>query len=296
MKLKEECGIRHQLLNFCCILFLDDDESPLLAYKDRLFELFGSSVSPAVSDFIPLTMVAIQGLLEMLLSSNLLAGQEMYTAVQIIQSVILLDGSSSKLKLDENVSKNTKDQQTLYKFATEALRQYSVLRTEVILETSIPVLFENLPVSLPYSSAISDQRLQADLPLLLEKSKRILMTVRELCAEHKIFEACIPLLVEKLENACSSTAFSEADSSSLAEAYCVVLLDGLLSAFKKQGVSGTFSKSSLLESATLFLIKASARACLSASSVAQVGLMGQRASLDIVGKLLTFLIRHMDTR
>ncbi|TPX58071.1 hypothetical protein PhCBS80983_g03371 [Powellomyces hirtus] len=107
---------------------LDDDFlNPILSYKDRLFELYIAATA-AASEYMPLRRTGIRGLAALLMSRQLLAGQEVEMAINQLNQAIVTDP-------DPEVRNE----------AIQALVTFATAKPEVVLATTFPALFHELP-------------------------------------------------------------------------------------------------------------------------------------------------------
>ncbi|KAJ3022175.1 mms19 nucleotide excision repair [Thoreauomyces humboldtii] len=107
---------------------LDDDFlNPLLAFKDRLFELY-IAASAASSEYMPLRRSGIRGLAALLMSRQLLAGVEVNVAIGQLNQAIITDP-------DAEVRQE----------ALQSLITYATAKPDVVLQATFPTLFRELP-------------------------------------------------------------------------------------------------------------------------------------------------------
>ncbi|KAJ3283186.1 mms19 nucleotide excision repair [Borealophlyctis nickersoniae] len=147
----------------------EDFETPLLAYKDRLFYLFIAALT-SKNDYPPLRLFGARGLREVLMSRYLLGGSEVRDAVQIMTQAVLDEA-------DEEVRGE----------ALLALVEFSAQRPGTVLQTTFVTLFDELPNEGWVSEASMD------------KVNTALGAIIELSMEPTLFRQGLQLLLEKLD-------------------------------------------------------------------------------------------------
>ncbi|KAJ3228080.1 mms19 nucleotide excision repair [Clydaea vesicula] len=176
----------------------EDTFNPILPYKDRLFELFGKSLS---DNYIPLNIVAIMGLSEFLLTSQLLGGPEMQQ-----------EGDNEELEDVEST-------------ALEALVKFGIHRPEILLEITIPDLFEILPEKL------------TDFENAILTFDNIINALEKISEISVLFEIIVSKLMEKLirlnESKINEASASTEETERKLENYYLRILDSIYKSVQK---------------------------------------------------------------
>ncbi|KAJ3396925.1 mms19 nucleotide excision repair [Lobulomyces angularis] len=193
----------------------EDTFNPILPYKDRLFELFGKSLS---DNYIPLNIVAIMGLSEFLLTSQLLGGPEQTSmGIRMISNTII----TSKMQ-QEGDNEELEDVEST---ALEALVKFGIHRPEILLEITIPDLFEILPEKL------------TDFENAILTFDNIINALEKISEISVLFEIIVSKLMEKLirlnESKINEASASTEETERKLENYYLRILDSIYKSVQK---------------------------------------------------------------
>ncbi|RKO94648.1 RNAPII transcription regulator C-terminal-domain-containing protein, partial [Blyttiomyces helicus] len=158
----------------------EDFVTPLLTYKDRLFEYFTAALRNG-GEYAPLRLIGVCGLHEMLMSRQLLSANEVGVAVQQYTQVILDDA-------DEEVRAE----------ARKLLASFSKGNPIVVLEQAFPTLFEDLPAG-AWSPEVT-----------FEHVADVLDSIRELSSDHLLPEG-ISRVSDRFAGVCEAPSANAAD-------------------------------------------------------------------------------------
>ncbi|SAM02494.1 hypothetical protein [Absidia glauca] len=150
-----------------------DITTPLLAYKDRFFGMFESSLL-ASNEYNGLRLCGLHGLRLLILHANYLTDNEIGVAIQ----------SFNKILLEE-----TDDE--VRSAALNSLESISLNYPSPISDQTIPALINRLP--------------QSSLEKQIIGYHQLLYALKSLCPEPTIFQVALPLLLEKLDNVCENS-------------------------------------------------------------------------------------------
>ncbi|KAI9302458.1 Dos2-interacting transcription regulator of RNA-Pol-II-domain-containing protein [Cunninghamella echinulata] len=165
-----------------------DITPPMLAYKDRLFGIFESSLL-ASNEYDGLRLSGLKGLKLMILTLNYLTSNEVGIAIQSFNNVLL---------------EETNDD--LRKQALKSLETISLVNPDCIAEQTIPLLINRLP--------------QSSLEKQIIGYLHLLHSLKILCPEPTLFKVALPLLLEKFEGVCDNDL-----DATYAQAIITTLLD-----------------------------------------------------------------------
>ncbi|KAI9781234.1 MAG: hypothetical protein M1835_004338 [Candelina submexicana] len=163
--------------------------NPLVAFRDRLFEIFSQALMSTAKEEVSLRVVALKGLLRLCRLRNFFEDSEIGMVVQYFDEVVLLEESHGR---DELKSK-----------AIQALVQLSKVKSQLIMDITFPAFMAKLP------DADDDEQ------------KQYLTTLEglaELSVEKEIFETLLRRLLNKLDvvvKATPSPAYPSAILSTL---------------------------------------------------------------------------------
>ncbi|KAI9702073.1 MAG: hypothetical protein M1836_001417 [Candelina mexicana] len=170
--------------------------NPLVAFRDRLFEIFSQALMSTAKEEVSLRVVALKGLLRLCRLRNFLEDSEIGMVVQYFDEVVLLEESHGR---DELKSK-----------AIQALVQLSKVKSQLIMDITFPAFMAKLPDA--------DDDVQKQYLTTLEG-------LAELSVEKEIFETLLRRLLNKLDVVVKATP---------APAYPSAILSTLLFVLRKR--------------------------------------------------------------
>ncbi|KAI9256906.1 Dos2-interacting transcription regulator of RNA-Pol-II-domain-containing protein [Sporodiniella umbellata] len=155
-------------------LYGSDEASPLIQHKERFFGLFESSLM-ASNEYNLLRLSGLTGMKQMVLSSGFLEPNEVALAVQAFNQLLLRPTEEGELR----------------QAALDALDVTASVHPAPVVEETVPALMQRLGERGP-------------------KDGFVLSALRTLCPVSAIYTHSMPLLLQKLEEACVAEAREDA--------------------------------------------------------------------------------------
>ncbi|TPX55830.1 hypothetical protein SpCBS45565_g08489 [Spizellomyces sp. 'palustris'] len=173
----------------------DDFVTPLLAFKERVLDICIAAASTA-SAYVPLRRAGLRGIIELLMSRQLLAGPEtkIQTAAWAGKVTLALGQLNQSLLMDADPDPRSE--------ALVSLVSLSRARPDLVLQHTVSQLFAQLPVGSWTETT----------PKLLSLEE-LLGDVRELSVERTLCAPALQRLLERLDSICETAGSSHVDLS-----------------------------------------------------------------------------------
>ncbi|RUS33413.1 Dos2-interacting transcription regulator of RNA-Pol-II-domain-containing protein [Jimgerdemannia flammicorona] len=234
-----------------------DFVTPLLAYKDRFFEIFGTALMSS-NEYSALRLGGLKGLHLMAMLRQYLAINEVGIVVQSINQ-ILLDDDDAELR-------------------TEALKSLFMIahhRPAPLLEHTVPSLVAQLPYSL-------------DDPAVAHRTyEKTLHALGELAVKPALFAVIVPELLKKLDRV------SNTDSTNTDVTYPQAMLSTVLTVLNVKSAQAHTDIGSCITTLVPRLVSKLVESAM-ADPEGSDSMWGDVSTLQITASIVAFVLRSLD--
>ncbi|KAG0348406.1 hypothetical protein BG004_005247 [Podila humilis] len=233
--------------------------TPLLAFKDRFFEIFTNALMSS-NEYNALRLAGVKGLHGMILLREFLSETEISYAVQYFVRIVLEDPDTE-----------------LQETALKSLSSLSLIMPEVVRTMALPAFFEMLPTS--------QNDMDVDTVVQKKSPEYILNAVTKIGLERTLFADVVPHILEKIDLV--STEFSGTSTT-----YPIALLTTLLAILRAKAELGHSDLAQYLDNLVPRLLSMCIYPTVSINDADHV--MRNPEILDVVAGITRVVMTHVD--